>query len=95
MRYMRRFQGCSDLTPVRPHMLRAHPCRRAEGDLATVTGRRDGLLLGRFLTEAQTSSGYGQSRAHMNRNTFNLRVVGRADHRRVRRVHFNDFDAAP
>ena len=93
MRYMRRFQGCSDLPPLRPYMLLAIPYRYAEGDVATVTGRREGLPLGRFLREAQTSSGYGQSRAHVNRNTFDLRVVDRADHRRVRRINLDDLDA--
>ena len=95
MRYMRRFQGCSDLPPVRPHMLRAIPYRYAEGDVATVTRRRYGLPLGRFFREAQTPSGNSQSRAHVNRNAFDLRVGHCADHRRVRRIDFNDFDPAP
>jgi hypothetical protein len=75
-------------------MLAAIPCRYAEGDMTTVTGRRYGLPLRRFLREALTSSGYGQSRAHVNRNTFDLRVVHRADYRRVSRVDFNNIDTA-
>ena len=66
-----------------------------EGDMATVTGRHYCHPFGNSLGQAQSSSGYGQGRTHVNRYTIALCVVHRTDHRRIRRIDFNHTNADP